>query len=178
MARTGQKPTNTEDRQGYYAYGNSREIAFVAMMQAAGYNAIINPEKHKDPTVPDLVVMGKLADLKAQETHFFMAEKMYGIKSEKAVFLNGKDYARYMRRYPDLDLYFWVSKDEAVWKSRGGKTYSCGPVHGVWMASMKTISQLVEAGAQKHYYQKRASTRDGQAKFSYILNLEDMFFVI
>jgi hypothetical protein len=67
-------PHDTEDRSWWYIHGERLEERFVSICrERLKIGAMINPEKARDSTVPDLVVEGVLADLKTQNTPFFTA---------------------------------------------------------------------------------------------------------
>src|SRR3989344_8017214 len=101
-------PHDTEDKSWWLLHGAQLEERFVEVCcKHLHLSAAINPVKITNPTAPDLVVNGRLADLKTQNTPFFTAAR-YGLDPRFAVTFNRKDYERYKRFYPDIDIYYWV----------------------------------------------------------------------
>ena len=80
-----------------------------------------------------ILVNGRLADLKVQETPFFKAQDHYGIDPQYAVSFNGGDYVSYKKQYPEIDIYFWVNW-KMLEKEIGGRTYKVKPLVGFYRA--------------------------------------------
>lgn len=60
---------DTEDKQYWTAKYFQKEVEFCERVcPQLGLDGRINPEKAKDPTKPDLIINGNLADLKYQST--------------------------------------------------------------------------------------------------------------
>ena len=65
---------NTEDKSWWTEHGSRKEEEFVRdICPRIPLNAQINPEKVNIPYLPDLIVDGKLADLKYQTTPLFQS---------------------------------------------------------------------------------------------------------
>jgi hypothetical protein len=73
-----------------------------------GLKARINPDKGENSYALALIVDGRLADLKVQNTPFFKAREKYGVDPTYAITFNRKDYNSYKSKYLDIDIYFWV----------------------------------------------------------------------
>jgi len=101
---------DTEDKQWWFIEWRNYENRFVnEVCPRLNLTAQINPAKKQDPFAPDIVVQGRLADLKCQQTPFFKSDVLYGIDPQFAVTFNRKDYVRYGERYPDLIVYYWLA---------------------------------------------------------------------
>jgi len=174
---------DTEDRAWWYKYGEMGERYFVEnICPEFNLDAQINPEKERDPTVPDLVVDGQLSDLKTQKTPFFTAFRYHKMENgvpvpydpAYTVTFNHKDYKRYNKLYPDIDIYFWVKWKDTSYSSSFGTTVQVAPVSGVWVASFDQLKCLIEEKQYHlHEYGKRIS-RAGNARDSYLIDLRDL----
>lgn len=163
---------STEDKAWWVLEGARKEVEFVERVcPQIGISAIINPEKEKNPYAPDLLVDGKLADLKTQNTPFFTAGLRFGISPQFAVTFNHKDYVRYYRLYPEIEIYFWID-----WQTHRWGRIFITPMIGVWHASFDDIREQVIA-SQKHAYKRRTNDRKGNARESYVLDLRKLNLV-
>jgi hypothetical protein len=161
---------NTENKAAWVVYGRSLEFLFVEKARQLKLDAAINPEKTTNPYVPDLIVNGRLADLKSQRTPFFTAS-MYGVSPSSAVTFNLKDFERYRAHYPELDIYFWID-----WRQTrevfGGTEFYVPRRKGVWRAAFRQIENCIEWGiARLHEYERRKEDVNGNAKASYVLDI-------
>ncbi|MDD4804919.1 MAG: RecQ family ATP-dependent DNA helicase, partial [Candidatus Pacebacteria bacterium] len=145
-------------------------------------DAQINPKKETDPTVPDLIVEGQLSDLKTQKTPFFTAYRYHKMENgipvpynpAYTVTFNHKDYKRYNKLYPDIDIYFWVKWKETSYSSSFGTSVQVANVSGVWIANFDQLKYLIEEKQYHlHEYSKRI-TRAGNARDSYLIDLRDL----
>ncbi len=163
---------DTEDKDWWVIHGADREKTFVnELCPKIGLQAMINPEKANNPYTFDLVVDGNKADLKCQETPFFVAGTKYGINAKYAVTFNKKDLVRYQNLYPDIEIYFWINW-QTTEKKIYNKVYQVEPLTGVWKASLSRIEECIEEkGASLHRYKRRVNDRDGNARESYLLDL-------
>jgi hypothetical protein len=101
-------PHDTEDRGWWHIHGERKEILFVSMCRdRLKIDACINPDKERDKTAPDLIVEGKMAELKTQNTPFFTA-KRYRMDPRFTITFNRKDYERYLNVHPNIIIYVWV----------------------------------------------------------------------
>ncbi len=163
-----------QDRSYWFKYGAKKEKEFVEhICPKIGLNAQINPEKENDPVVPDLLVNGRIADLKYQTTPFFYAGRLYGIDPRFGVGLNHKDVVYYNERHPYIDLYFWVHW-RVTYKRIGKFHCRVKPLRGIWRAPLREINHLIETGkAHLHQYKKRINDKQGNAPDSYIMDLRN-----
>jgi hypothetical protein len=162
---------DTEDKLVWCADGVEREKDFVVRVAPSlKLDAKINPAKETDPYAPDLIVNGKISDLKSQTTPFFTARKAFkskvrpeGIDPQYAVSFNRKDYIRYKEHYPGLDIYFWVE-----WKSLEGWGKKVRPLVGVYKAPFSQLAASIEdEETSLHEYQRRVEDQAGNARDSY-----------
>jgi hypothetical protein len=98
-------PHGTEDKQWWLRHGERLEADFVELcVTHLALDVCLNPAKLVDPTAPDLLVDGKIADLKTQNTPFFTASR-YGLDPRFTITFNWKDYERYRKLYPDIIIF-------------------------------------------------------------------------
>ena len=167
-----EKLHDTEDKNWWVIHGADREQTFVKeICPKIGLQATINPQKAVDPYSFDLVVGGNKADLKCQETPFFVAGPKYGISAKYAVTFNKKDLLRYQELYPDIEIYYWVNW-QTTEKKIYNKVFRVEPLTGVWKAPLSRIEHCIEEKeAPLHRYQRRVGDKHGNARDSYILDL-------
>lgn len=159
---------DTEDRYEWYGIGENLERHFVDKCRSElQWDIMINPEKEIDPTVPDLIYNGQLADLKTQQTPFFTASR-YGIDPQFAVTFNRKDYVRYSQMYPELIILFWVDWQELTWRDRVVEYHG-----GIYVTPFREIVTLIENGAKEHFYSRRRNDNRGNAKSSFIFDVRN-----
>ena len=151
---------------------------FCHLLQAHSIGVHINPEKAYNKYAPDLVFEDNIADLKYQGTTFHKSREMFGIPPEKAVTFNGKDFRRYKEKYPGIQVLFWVDRKQETWTDRSGKKYVSPESHGVFKAPLSLIEKLINQRAKKWFYRGRVNDRSGNAKFSYVLNTDDLIRLI
>lgn len=155
-----------EDRNPWYELGCGYEQQFCnSVAPRLGLTAEINPDKNKNPKLPDLLVNGILSDLKVRTRPFFMAHEKFGIDPQYCIMFNRKDYEHYRRRYPDLLIYFWVWWEQTE-MYLGGYTRRVRPMCGVWRASFSDISRFADRGIFGKF-------RWGNGCDSFALNLLD-----
>jgi hypothetical protein len=156
-------PEDLQNRAVWYEHGVTKEQAFVKAF-GARLPVIINPEKTSNPTVPDLLYKGKLADLKCQDTPFFIADN-YGIPATYAVTFNLKDALHYGplgKRYPDLTIFFWVDW-VAVRMEKGKNIFQADPMQGVWQVSFEELD-LMRLQSPIHWYHQRSRHQESNPK--------------
>lgn len=162
-----------QDKDTWVDIGSDFEHEFVNnIAPMLGLDAEINPEKETNVYSIDLVVDGKLTDLKRQTTPFFTAEKNVGIDPQYAITFNTNDYERYKKKLQSkgpIDILFWVSWPET--KRLGTKIEA---MDGIWRVSMAEIILMIEQGdARTNVYNDR--TEGGRnATESYGLDLRHM----
>lgn len=175
VADRNQALFNTEDRTQWYIWGEREENDFVEhIVPRLGIDLRMNPEKAQRPWEIDLFdyTHNRYADLKTQNTPFFTAWKyMYrGSPYDPAytVTFNKKDYEKYMEKYPDCDIYFWV-----YWSQLKFKDIEVEELYGVWRASFPAMAEKIQAGeVALHAYMHRVND-DHNARDSYLFHLKD-----
>lgn len=164
-----------QDKGVWCVSGASQEEGFV-QKYGKYLSLVINPAKDTDPYVPDLknTDTGIIADLKTQNTPFFQSKSRFGIDPQFAVVFNGKDRERYKRLYPDIDIYFAVDWQVVGFVSGNNKT-TVEPMVGVWRIPFKELDKVLDT-APFHEYQQRVGDTRGNAKGSYVLDLQNPAF--
>lgn len=163
---------STEDKAWWVEEWRGAEFDFVdRVAPALGLDAVINPAKASDPFAADLVVDGRVADLKCQRAPFFRAGELYGLDPRWSVTFNRKDFLRYERLYPDLVLFFWVAWLQSSLVLRG-RVLSVAPIAGVWRVEFSDLADRIRSGGVPlHSYQRRVDDLSGNAKDSYLFDL-------
>ncbi|QIL40615.1 hypothetical protein G7074_15875 [Pedobacter sp. HDW13] len=158
-----------QDKGDWCEKGASFEEVFVR--RYPHLELIINPEKQSNIYAPDLSYResGLYADLKTQNTPFFLSGAKYGIDPQYAVTFNEKDFLRYRENYPGIDIYFWV--DWQAIRFVGTTEISVQPMVGVWRLKYADMLKAV-ASASLHVYTQRVGDQKGNAKGSFVLDLK------
>ena len=135
-------------------------------------NLTAQPNNKEDKYAPDLIVNGGLADLKYSSNPFILSTR-YGVKDPRyAHSFNEKDYRRYILLYPDIQIYFWHEFEHKEYIINNESTW-IEPFNAVWTVSFPYLTKLIKANAfPLHEYRRRTNDVSGNAKASYILNLE------
>lgn len=175
MAENKFKVKSTEDIGFWYDMGEKLEKKFCnGIAQRFGIDAKINPEKKKDKTVPDLILNNKhLADLKYRATPFFTC-KRYDVRFDPrtTVTFDEIDVKRYMRKYPDLYILFYVNWDVLTYHDM-----KIDPLIGLWGTTPRAINRLIELDRAKiHYHKRRREDRWGNSKANYLISLDDLHY--
>jgi hypothetical protein len=184
-------PRKTEDKAWWVKAGLTREHDFVErVLPGLGIEARMNPAKEHNPFTADLLVQGRLADLKCQRAPFFTAKKFRAgtqwLDPQWTVTFNRNDYERYTERYPNIEIFFWVDwlppKKEGVPWSRWNPIEDYGecvsPLTGVWATTLIAIRRYVDTfGAPLHAYQQRVDDQRGNARESYLFDLRWMNYL-
>lgn len=163
---------DTEDKKWWVVEWRNHENLFVSeVCPRLDLVAQINPAKKHNPYAPDIIVQGRLADLKCQQTPFFKSGVRYSIAPQFAVTFNYKDYLRYLECYPDLVIYYWLDWQETE-KTIRRQVYRVKPMAGVWRVEFQTLHKLISSGKPPlHTYQRRVGDRQGNAKKSYVFDV-------
>lgn len=164
-----------QDKTKWCKDGEKVEQSFVRI-HGEVLNISINPEKETNPYSPDLLNLttGIRGDLKTQNTPFFKSQYLYGIDPTFAVVFNLKDRERYIKLYPDIDIYYWVDWI-AVKFSMGSNTTMAQPLYGVWKTSFAELNKYLDK-SELHEYQQRKYDTKGNAKSSYVLDIRNPCF--
>ena len=147
-------PADLQNRAAWYVHGASKEQVFVNT-HGKSLGVALNPSKLKDPTAPDLVFNGHLADLKCQDTPFFLAGR-YGVDPTYAVTFNLKDalnYGRWGKNYKDLSIFYWVDW-VAVRMEMSERHYIARPLTGVWHVDFVRLDEMRHT-RPIHWYNQR-----------------------
>lgn len=165
-----------QDKSWWCEDGRDKEFAFVDRY-GDRLGLQIHPDKATDPYGPDMLhVSGRPADLKTQNTPFFLARTKFNLDPRLAVTFNVKDAIRYTDNYPDILVYFavdWVAVKMVI----GDITRTVEPLSGVWAARFSHLEELFEA-APTHKYQQRIGDDAGNAQDSIVFSLADFGRVI
>lgn len=161
-------PAEANNKQACVKYGQKKEREFLELIRHQGidiYGISLLGLKYE----PDFQQYGKLAELKTQETPFFMAQERYGLDPQYCVSFNRYDYERYSADYPGLLIYFWV-KWETLEAHIGQRTFVLRPLHGIWLLTAERMHLLV-GKAKEHFYKERGGQNK---KSSFGLDLREM----
>jgi hypothetical protein len=163
---------STENKLLWCKFGLTFEEKFVSKIAPyLGLDAKINPEKETNKYSYDLIVNGRKADLKHQNSPFFLSQAKFGLDPTTVVSFNHKDYTRYKQLYPDLVIYFWVERTQTS-QVFGNKLYTCQPLHGIWSIEFSELAALIESGVLPlHEYERRKDDKRGNARDSFIIDL-------
>jgi len=163
---------NTEDKEWWVIEWRKQEDAFVnSVAPKLDLKAEINPEKFYNPYAADLIVNGRIADLKCQQTPFFKSEILFNIPNQYAVTFNHKDYLRYKVKYPSIMIYFWIDWKDLS-KTIRGETYRVEPMAGIWRVGFENLKENIEKqNVNHHYYQRRVGDTAGNAIDSYVFDV-------
>lgn len=144
-----------QNRSAWYRHGVKKEMVFAERF-GERFKVAINPEKSRNPTVPDLIHDGHVADLKCQNTPFFFAFKV-GIDPTFAVTFNLKDayrYGKWGRDYQKMTIFYWVDW-VAVKMISNGKSYSAAPLTGIWEVEYAKLEEA-RRSSPIHWYNQRS----------------------
>ena len=163
------KPEDTEDKKKWIKYGEEKEREFInKIAPKLDMDARINPKKKNEPTTIDMIVDGRLTDLKYKNEPFYLSKKIYGIEPENCITFDTIDYRRYCH-YDNLDVIFWVD-----WNKKRNYGVTVQEVKGVWKMNFEKIKINIENKCYpKHKYKKRKNDPIN-SQSSYLLDLEDM----
>lgn len=161
------QPDDVNDKKSWIDYGDQCEFDFVKMMNKAGFVAEINPEKTMNVYAPDLIVNGRVAELKTRRSPFFMSQKKYGIDPNYAVTINTRDVDRYASENPGMMIFFWTTYNK---ETRYG--VEIAGIDGVWAIRMDKLYRLTR-DAPVHKYVSRDGS-GGNKTESYVVDLNDM----
>lgn len=164
---------DTEDKEWWCREGEIIEDWFLENIEPLlPYEIIKNPEKVENKYAPDFLLNSYYCDLKAQNTPFFKADDFYGIDPRFAVSFNHKDYHRYMQKYPNIGIFFFINWT-TLEMDFGHRICRVEPLVGVWMIGIQAIHYMID-DLPSHSYQKRRNDTKGNAKSSYGLDLRNM----
>lgn len=166
LNRNNHVPHDTEDKNWWCQHGEKLEGQFVTLCRDhLDLNAVINPEKASNRFALDLIVEDKIADLKTQNTPFFTAHR-YRMDPRYTFTFNRKDYHSYKSKAPECDIYVWVD-----WKQLEGYGAKVDYFGGIFRLPFIEVAKMIDAGAPEHYYKRRQSEFDRNAKSSFLLDI-------
>jgi hypothetical protein len=148
------KNSDLQNRAIWYRHGVRKEDVFVEKYEGK-FGVQINPEKKRNPTVPDLIYNRNFADLKCQNTPFFFAYKV-GLDPTYAVTFNLKDaynYGKWGKNYEDIVIFYWVDW-VAVNMISNGKSYLANPITGIWKVDFSQLERTRHT-SPIHWYNQR-----------------------
>ncbi len=163
-----------QDKGPWHKFGEKSEKIFISKY-GQELSLDINPQKLADPTVADLINTsnGKFAELKTKNTPFFKARGLYNHDPQYTVTFDLKDHDNYMKNYPNLEVYFWVSWIAV--KFVDTETITVKPMEGIWKIDFQDLKELNKK-APVHEYRQRIGDKLGNSKFSYVLDLRSKGF--
>lgn len=154
-----------QDKSPWCRHGESKENSFINQF-GSQLQLDINPDKTYNRFSPDLINLSnnRLGDLKTQNTPFFSTND-----PQYNVVFNEKDKDRYDKYYPDIEIYFWVDWIAVRYKNYD-REVEVQPMSGVWYVHFHDLKEIIR-NAPLHQYQQRKHDTRGNAKASYIINL-------
>lgn len=164
-----------QDKAFWCQDGEKVEEAFIRLF-GEQLGLAMNPEKKNNPYAPDLVKVsnGTLADLKFQSTPFFKAESLYNMDPTYTVVFNLKDRQRYEQLYPNLEIYYWINWRALKFQS-GELQINVKELSGIWKVKFKEFAEYLNS-CPLHFYKQRVNDIQGNAKSSYVCNLNNDIF--
>jgi len=169
------------NKQWWVIHGENLERAFVKdICPKIGLDARINPDKKVNCYAPDLIINGKLSELKCVMTPFYTAGRKvshWGRRSNPmtTVTFDRKDYILYKEHYPRIQIYFWVSWLDNQFTAANGKVIEVKSLSGVWHTPFKALSVGIEIGRYPHHeYLGRVDDTRGNSKSCYLIDLRDL----
>ena len=161
---------NTEDKNWWIEWGVEKESQFLQRCTEEGL--LVGIQKSSGPAYyPEFIYQGQYLDLKTVQTPFFLAKKRYGIDPNFAVTLNTQDVVDCIHKYPKCQIVFDVDWEADT--QFGVQVQACKEIR---FLSYDTMQELVKE-APIHKYQNRVDDVQGNAKGSYVLDLQDMELV-
>jgi hypothetical protein len=161
---------NLQDKGSWCIHGLSKEESFIEKF-GQHFGVLKNPAKLVDKFAPDLFDWrdNRLADLKTQNTPFFTSGR-YNVDPQLAVTFNLKDVKRYRSLYPEIDIYFWLDWIAVRWGD-----IEVQPMEAVYFIPFHILLNVVQTAPIHSYLQRKTDTM-GNAKDSYVLDLNDCRF--
>lgn len=147
---------DNEDKQAWCSYGEKQEIKFIKERQVSGWDLKLNPEKKSNKYVYDLTATCPV-DLKTMKTPFYTSSD-YGVPSSRAITINRKDLVRYAKLYPNIIILCDVQY-----------------MNRMFIVTIDRAKKLVKAGKAKlHTYENRKDDDKGNARDSYVFDVNDL----
>jgi hypothetical protein len=160
-----------QDKAKWCKIGLVKEIDFI-IKYGKRFCLEINKNKIEDKFAPDLFDFknGKFADLKTQNTPFFMAWDLYSYCPQFTVVFNKKDRSRYLENYKNIDIYFWID-----WHRISLGKYCVIPMECIAKINFQNLNRLC-LDEKLHKYKQRINDKKGNAKESYLIMITNNYF--
>lgn len=165
-----------QDKSPWCEWGFTKEKKFL-QYYGDKLNLSMNPNKRNDKYAPDLInnQNNKLGDLKTENTPFFQSKKRFNINPQYAVVFNKKDRIRYQKKYPDIEIYFWVDWIAIRFCGNNNEEIKVNQMSGVWYVNFKELDSILD-NCHLHWYSQRIRDNKGNAKCSYVISLQNDIF--
>jgi len=148
---------DNQDKLAWCEAGKLAEGDFLATRSIEGWGLSWNPAKHSDPYSHDFVGIVPM-DLKTMTTQWIKSHEIFGISSEHAISINEKDFKRYASLYPNI-----IILCDVQWLKR------------VFTLTLPRARRLLREGkAHRHEYLERKNDDKGNARVSYVFNVNDL----
>ena len=148
---------DNEDKNAWCEAGLLAEGDFLASASIRGWGLSWNPAKSSDKYSHDFLGICPV-DLKTAQTPWIKSMEKFGIHPDRAISINEKDFKRYSRLYPNIIILIDVR-----WSGR------------MYTLTLPRARRLIKAGkAKRHEYQQRKNDTQGNAKVSYIFDVDDL----
>ena len=170
------KPIDLQDKKSWCEHGRKLEDLFVERF-GESLSLKINEAKTDNVYAVDMLNTkdNLLADLKTQNTPFFLAGKKYEVDPQYAVVFNKKDKLNYIDKTgdgSDMYIYFWVQ-----WKDEERFNVSIKSVDSIYRIKFSALLGLLKESKLHRYNQRKGDTR-GNARSSYVLDVRSMELVL
>ena len=148
---------NNEDKQSWCHAGQLAEGDFLVSHTIKGWGLAFNPEKQTNKYVHDFIGLIPV-DLKSIRQPWIKSQELFNIPSERAISINEKDFVRYAQEYPNILILCHVE-----WLDR------------CFILTLDRARKLIkEKRAIRHEYLNRKDDTSGNAKVSYIFDVDDL----
>lgn len=148
---------DNQDKDAWCEAGLLAEGDFLASASIRGWGLSWNPDKLKDKYTHDFLGICPI-DLKTAQTQWNKSFQLFGIHSDNAISINEKDFKRYSLLYPNIIILIDVR-----WSNR------------IFILTLSRARRLIKEGkAKRHEYKDRKDDNKGNAKASYIFDVNDL----
>ena len=148
---------DNQDKKAWCEAGTLAEGDFLASQSIKGWGLSWNPAKYSDPYAHDFLAIVPV-DLKTMTTQWIKAYELFGISSDNAISINEKDFVRYSSIYPNIIILCdvqWLNKRFTL--------------------TLPRARDLIHKGlAYRHEYLQRKGDNKGNAKISWIFDVNDL----
>lgn len=88
---------------------------------------------------------------------------------------NKKDRIRCQKKYPDIEIYFWVDWIAIRFCGNNNEEIKVNQMSGVWYVNFKELDFILD-NCPLHWYSQRIRDNKGNAKSSYVISLQNDIF--